>query len=181
MPEPPDLNSADLGKAIAGKVRKTSRGGRLIPLGEIWKGTGDDFTAWQQSEAAVGVDDIVLIKERGGEYLYSELHMTWSYAETAARAACGDLCYAIAQTVRSDSSTYPRPTPIEVFSESPFLFPKDLLDLAIQDIQCNPDYEDIRQVRASSGALYLFSSIHLSHAHAESLAEWLAVSHLQNP
>jgi hypothetical protein len=181
MAEPPDLDSIEPCEAIARKVREASRRGRLLPLGEAWQGKAEDFAAWKQSWAEADMGDIGLIRERGGDYLYSQRHMTRAYAETAARAACDDVCWVIAQTVRGDSRLYPRPTPIEAFENAPFLFSKDVLDRALRDIHAARDYADILLVKSSSGALYLFSSLHMTREHAESLAEWFSVGSLQNP
>jgi hypothetical protein len=181
MPESQDTNAAGVHNTITDRVRGASRAGRLLPLEIVWQGTAEDFVTWRQSPAKTVTDDVVLIRERGDAFLYSELFMTRSFAETAARAACKDICWAIAQTVRSDSQTYPRPTPLSAFREPPFIFPKETLDRALQDIPGNPEYADIRSVRSSDGAIFLFSSIHLNSVQAESLAEWLAVGHLRNP
>lgn len=181
MPEGQGIDANESRNAIAGRVREASRGGRLVRLESAWQGGEEDFAAWRQSQATAAMDDIVIIRERGQTFLYSELYMSRSFAETAARAGCKDICWAIAQTVRSDSQTYPRPTPLSVFCESPFLFPKDLLDRAMKDIPGNPEYADIRSVRSSDGSIFLFSSTHLDPARAELQAEWLAVGHLRNP
>ncbi len=42
-----------------------------------------------------------------------------------------------------------------------------------------PEYADIQAVRASNGALYLFSFLYLTKDHAESLAEWEAMGQFQ--
>lgn len=181
MPEKPDLNSAAQPEMIAGKVREASRRGRLLPLGEIWQATADEFAIWKTSQTAVDMSDIGLVRERSGDYLYSELHMTRAYAETAARAACDDVCWVIAQTVRGDSSLYPRPTAVGVFENPPFRFSKDILERALRDMRDAPDYSDIRCVTSSAGALYLYSSLYMDPEHAESLAEWFSVGSFQNP
>ena len=181
MPEEPDSNPAGLREALAGRVREASLGGQVLRLEQVWEGTADEFLAWRRSEPAAGMDDIALIQEGGEAFLYSELHMTRSYAESAARAGSQDICRAIVQTVRSESRTYPRPTPLTAFSEPPFMFSKGLLDRAVQEISGNPDYADIRLVHSSDGSVFLFSSAHMDAAHAESLAEWIAVGHLRNP
>jgi hypothetical protein len=166
---------------LAAQVWEASRDGRLLPLEMVWQGTEEEFIAWKQSGAAAGMDDILLIKERGAAYLFSEAHMTRSYAEAAARACSKDICWAIAQTVRSDSRTYPRPTPLSAFSEPPFLFSEESIDRAVRDISADAEYSDVRSVQSSDGSVFLFSSAHMDPAQAESLAEWLAVGHLKNP
>jgi len=178
MPDISESNSSETLDALAGKVREASRSGKVLPLHDVWKGNGEDFLEWKQSQT--GMDDIALMQENG-EFLYSEQHMTRAYAEGAARAVCKDKCYAIAQTVRGESRTYPRPTPLALFGEAPFLFSKDILDEAVKTMLSDPDYGDIRPIQASDGSRFLFSSVHMDPAHAESMAEWMAVGHMQNP
>jgi hypothetical protein len=55
------------------------------------------------------------------------------------------------------------------------------IDAAIERMQGDENYEDIRLARASNGDLFLFSLKHLSRAQAEAMAEWLAVGQQENP
>jgi hypothetical protein len=181
MPASPDFGPAGSWESFAAKVREASRCGKTLPLDEVWQGTEDEFLKLKQSQTGDNARDIELIREDGRAYLYSERHMTRPYAEAAARAGCKDVCYAIAQTVRGDSRTYPRPTELAVFCEAPFLFSEDMLDQAVKEILRDPQYADIRVVRSSDGSKFLFSSSHMDPVHAESLAEWIAVGHLRNP
>jgi len=181
MTDAKEPNAADLDSAIADQIREASRAGRLVRLESVWQRSEEEFAAWRESQAATTMADIAMIQERDEVFLYSELYMTRSFAAAAARAGCRDICWAIARTVRNDSQTYPRPTPLSAFGESPFFFPKDLLDRAMQEIPDDPQYADIRSIRSSDGSIFLFSSAHLDPARAESLAEWLAVGHARNP
>jgi hypothetical protein len=181
MTDAKEPNAADLDGAIADQIREASRAGRLVRLESVWQKSEEEFVAWRESQAAAAMADIAMIQERDEIFLYSELYMSKSFAAAAARAGCRDICWAIAQTVRSDSQTYPRPTPLSTFGESPFFFPKDLLDRAMQDIPDDPQYADIQSIRSSDGSIFLFSSAHLDSARAESLAEWLAVGHVRYP
>ena len=168
-------------EVLTAKVRRASHSGNVIRFGDEWPGTEDEFLRLTQTQTAKGFEDIRLVRDSGDTYLYSERHMTHSYAETAARARCEDIQHVIAETVRHDSLTYPRPTPAAVFTESPFLLSRQALTTAIETISRDAKYADIRLLRASDGSLFLFSSAHLDPAHAESLAEWIAVGHLENP
>ena len=181
MTDAKESNAADLDSATADQIREASRAGQLVRLESVWQRGEEEFAAWKESPAAASVADIAMIRERDEAFLYSELYMTGSFAAAAARAGCRDICWAIARTVRNDSQTYPRPTPLSAFGESPFFFPKDLLDRAMQDIPDDPQYVDIRSIQSSDGSIFLFSSAHLDPARAESLAEWLAVDHARNP
>jgi len=175
----PDFDTPNSLEILAEKVRDSSRNGKILRLDEVWPGTEAEFIEWRQAQASTG--DIVLMRQRERAILYSERHMTRAYAEAAACAACGDIRYAIAQTVRGESRTYPRPTPLALFGEAPFLFSKQILDEAVEAMLTDPDYGDIRRIQASDGSGFLFSSVHMNPAHAESLAEWMAVGHMRNP
>jgi hypothetical protein len=153
----------------------------VVRLDQVWGGTEDEFLKSIRTDAVLGFEDIALIRDFGRAYLYSERHMTGQYAEAAARAQCEDVRHVIAETVRADSVTYPRPTSVEAFTEPPFLLSRKALTAVIDGISGDPKYADIRPLRASDGSLFLFSSDHLDPAYAESLAEWIAVGSLKNP
>ncbi len=179
MTKRPDAN--DLPVALAAQVREATRKGRLLGLKEVWQGTQDEFRAWLKSHTDTAIEDIELVHEQGEAYCYSKLYMSESYARLAARALCKDVCRAVAETVRSDSQKYPRPTPLAVFSQPPFALGRDQIEGAVEEIFQDPRYADIRQVQCSDGSVFLFSSAYLDPEHAASLAEWFAVGHLQNP
>jgi len=176
-----DSNSEHSPGQLAVRVRQASREGKLVPLEEAGQGSEAEFLAWKRTQETSTVDDIVSICELGQVYLYSELHMTRSYAQMLARAGCRDIRRAIVQTVRDESAAYPRPTPMESFRKPPFSFSAEALQQACEAILGNPEYADIHQIRASNGSVFLFSSTYMDPAHAASLADWLAADHLRNP
>jgi hypothetical protein len=180
MPETPNTISEKL-EALAQEVRKASGRGHVIPFGELWKGTEEEFLALSASNEESAVLDIALIRHEDHGYFYSKSLMTRSYAKAAARGWSKNICLAIAETVREDSRVYPRPTPVEIFSEAPFRISKDSLSAAMEEITGDPRYSDIRLVCASDGSRYLFSSIYLDASQAKSIAEWTAVGLLENP
>jgi len=45
----------------------------------------------------------------------------------------------------------------------------------------DPGYDDIRQIRASTGALYLYSEQYLKGDLARSLVDWQEVGQYENP
>jgi hypothetical protein len=167
--------------ALAKKVRQASRAGKVLQCREVWQRTPAEFLGLSKAREEAGVQDVVLLQQDERMYFYSEQLMTRSYAEAAARVCGADTHLIIAETVRNDSRTYPRPTPIAVFREAPFLFSQDVISQAIEEMSGDPKYPDICLLCASDGSRFLFSANHLDPSHAESLAEWIAVGHLQNP
>ncbi len=103
-------------------------------------------------------------------------------------AAAGDartpgdpLLAQLAEAVRRDSSAYPRPTPVDAWRDAPFGLSDAGLDAALARLRADPACEDIREVAASDGSRFLYSSRHMSEAVAASRAEWIAVGQRQNP
>jgi len=176
MPEMSDSISIETLAALAQRVREACRAGKVVPRAELLQ-ENEDTPAWEKA----GIQDIALIHHGEREYFYSELLMTHSYAEMAARACNANACLVIAETVRDDSRIYARPTPIVIFRDAPFQIPQDSLSQALEDMRGDPRYSDVGSVWASDDSRFLFSSIYLYPAQAESLAEWAAVGRLQNP
>ncbi len=166
------MHSIEELETFAARVRRACSAGSVVAL-----------ESEQLAEAAHdgGFADIGFIRDSGRVYAYSDLHMTRRYAESAARAMSPDLLHAIAETVRSDSAVYPRPTPVAVFLEQPFLIAPERLNPAIAALAADPAFADIRQATASDGSVFLFSTNHMDAAQARSLAEWLAVTRFNNP
>lgn len=167
------------------RVREASRAGEVVRLDEA---RGGDASGAAASPAAVVTfaeseprTDLAIVREGQHAYLYSTRYMTPQYAATAARAAEGDVLRLIAEKVRADSAIYPRPTPIETFAERPFNLAIDQVTAACERMAADQAFDDIRQVAASDGTLFLFSARHLDQAYAASLAEWLAVGRSNNP
>jgi hypothetical protein len=158
--------------AIAAAVREASREGKLTPLSQVWTGPEDEFAP---------IEDIACIREGVNCYLYSSGLMTRQYAETVARIAAGDVGRLIAGAVRFDSSTYPRPTPVEVFLAPPYNMSSDQVAEALEQLPADPECADICRVTASDGSVFLYSTRHLQPEHARSLAERIAVRHYENP
>ena len=159
-------------ESFATRVREASSSGTLLPL---------DQEEMLELARRHGFDDINLIREGERMFAYSERHMTRRYAELAVRAGSADLLRAVAETVRSDSATYPRPTPVATFSEKPFRMSPEQINAALEALATDLLYRDIQLVSASDRSRFLFSSRHLDAAHAASLAEWLAVGRFTNP
>jgi hypothetical protein len=167
-------------QALAVQVRISSRNLQLVRLSEVWATSEEEYVEASGSNAMAGCEDILLIRDHGDVFVFSELSMTPRYAEAVARTQCDDKRHTIAETVRADSMTYPRPTPLSIFSESPFGLSTDAVLAAVQAFSDDPTFADIQQTSASDGTPFLFSAAHMDRTHARALAEWIAVESQQN-
>lgn len=124
-----------------------------------------------------------IVRNNGKEhiYLFSDKYITKNYAKMMILTEEKDLLKLIAETVRNESKTYPRPTDSRLFGKRPFNLTKDDFLQVYELLKRNDDYSDIEETRASNNALYLYSTKHMNHAHAKRLAEWIEVEAEQNP
>jgi hypothetical protein len=168
-------------EALADHVREKSRAGGLVRLDEACRGMAVEVACLTGSAVATTVRDLRVIREGAAEFLYSDRYMTSAYAEAAARAEAGDRLQMIAAAVRFDSATYPRPTPVETFQGPPYLLSDDDVNAAVERMQANAEFADIRPVLASDGRRFLYSLRHIGQSQAEAVAERLAVGQSENP
>lgn len=126
--------------------------------------------------------DIRLVtSSTGADYLYSETYITRSYAGILIRAAANDPCATIAATVRDESRIYPRPTPVELFREPIFNIEAGELDVHVARVLQREEYQDIKKIVASTGAVYLYSDLYLHPNQALAQVEWTEVGQDENP
>jgi hypothetical protein len=184
---PPSPEETERLNAVAEEVRRASQEARLLPLAELAAGFAPEEPerlgelVRLPAEEGIRPADLALVSEAGVEYLYSETYMTRQYADTAALVASGDPGRLIAETVRFDSATYPRPTPMATFAYEPYGLTADEVARAVGQISQDPQYTDIQTTMASDGARYLYSKAHLVKELADSLAEWDAVGQFNSP
>ena len=157
---------------------RTRLEGKLTPLGMV-EAEGVLLDGEQQEklvseiEADDSCEDIRVARTASGAiYLYSSLHMTDSYARILLRVEDGNPYQQIAVPVREHSKIYPRPTSLEELKDPAYgIDPERLMGL-LDDMRQMEQYGDIKLITASTGALYLYSDLHLSKAHAESIVDW---------
>lgn len=86
----------------------------------------------------------------------------------------------MAEEIRANSRDYPRPVPVELFEAQPFDLTPENIGRSLQAMAASPDYQDITFTTTSTGAVFLFSTLHLERGYAEFLAQ-RAESLIQNP
>lgn len=114
------------------------------------------------------------IKEIKGEkdiYFYSEDFMSTNYAMIAVLVDEKDMCRTISEMVRWNSKTYPCPTPIYYFNNSPYFYTDPQIERALSKIYKSEEYNDIKELTTGNNVRYLYSTIHMSDKYAKSLAE----------
>jgi hypothetical protein len=87
----------------------------------------------------------------------------------------------IAETVRQNSAVYPRPIPLDMFTQPPFELTRQEVLNDIQRMAAEEEYRDIMQTTTSVSGVFLYSTLHLDSEYASMLAEWLDVGQFENP
>jgi hypothetical protein len=77
----------------------------------------------------------------------------------------------MAEEVRANSRDYPRPVPVEFFEAPPFDLTPEKIEHALRVMATDPEYQDITFTPTSTGAVYLFSTLHLERGYAAFLAQ----------
>ena len=126
-------------------------------------------------------EDVVEIAGQKGCYYYSARSMSSNYAKLLMLVEEKDRCAMVAEVVRFECITYPRPYAVEMLAYAPFFMPKDEVDVAVAALKEAEGCEDILPVRASNDALYLYSSEHMTYGMAKGLCEWIEVEQFANP
>lgn len=114
--------------------------------------------------------DIASIQGKDDLYYYSNENMSDNYAMIAMLVTEDDLGRIIAEMVRWNAKTYPCATPLYYFRNSPYNYKEEDLDLALEIIMKDPNYEDIGEIITKNNRRYLYSSLHLSEKYARALA-----------
>ncbi|MDM3355383.1 YdhW family putative oxidoreductase system protein [Citrobacter sp. Cb004] len=125
--------------------------------------------------------DITCVQGAEEAYFYSTQTMTANYADMCVQVVENDICRAIAEAVRFDCRTYPRPYKVAMLTQPPYRFESQQIAAALTAMETHPDYADIRTVESSNAEPYLFSERFMSYGKAYGLCEWLEVEQYQNP
>lgn len=125
--------------------------------------------------------DITCVQGAEEAYFYSTQTMTANYADMCVQVVENDICRAIAEAVRFDCRTYPRPYKVAMLTQPPYRFESQQIAAALTAMETHPDYADIRTVESSNAKPYLFSERFMSYGKAYGLCEWLEVEQYQNP
>ena len=174
-------------------IRQSSEAGHLIAESEILRRVADQplFNS-QPGDPAKEARNIIqkvvdgsgdiqeLTAQDGSRRYYSSLFLTKAYAMILLQKE-GDLLRLIAETVRENSSVYPRPVPLDIFTQPPFdLTHQEVLN-DLERMGAEEEYQDILPTTTSASRVFLYSTLYLEPEHASMLAEWLDVGQFNNP
>jgi hypothetical protein len=180
-------------RAIAGMIRKESEAGQLISGSEIFRRMADPhlFEA-PAADPGEGIGNILrkgveenediheLAFEDGSRRYYSSHFMTETYARILLQKQ-GDPLRLIAETVRENSAAYPRPVPLDIFTQPPFDLTRQEVLNHLERMAAEEQYRDILPTTTSASSVFLYSTLHLEPDYASMLAEWLDVGRFNNP
>lgn len=180
------VEEPSLDLVLADHIRLSSKNGKLVNCSCF---LDDPFSVPQEELDAVlenilsdaAYKDIIELKGEKTHYYYSSEKMSGNFAQMLFLLEEKDTCTTIAETVRFESKTYPRPYQVKMLQLSPYHFNEEQIEAALKVMRQRPECEDIQEVRASNNALYLFSSAFMSAGHARGLCEWLEVEQYENP
>ena len=179
--------------AVAGVIRQSSEAGQLISESEILHRLIDQHLLTSQAadpekeaesivrEAVHGSEDLHgLASQDGSRHYYSSLLMTESYAGILHQKQSNHL-QLIAEIVRQNSAIYPRPVPLDMFTQPPFELNRQEVLNDLERMAAEEEYRDIVQATTSASRVFLYSTLHLDPGYASMLAEWLDVGQFDNP
>ena len=134
----------------------------------------------EPAELEVDCENVVALVGATSYYLYDRSIMTDAYAHWAFLAAEDDDLVTFVDCVREESRVYPRPMPVDTLRNEPFGFTEERIMDTWEAVRASGEYPDIKQVAASNGDVYFFSTKFLTRVHAQALAEWSSVERLRN-
>ncbi len=177
--------------AVAMTVRQWSKAGRLISELELCR----QVAARQQPPFADRNSSLQCaitqtLQQQGDlhklcayddtRYYYSSNEMTQGYASMLLKKM-SDPARLLADVIRENSASYPRPVPLEMFTQPPFDLSREQVLDCLERMTGEEEYRDIASATTSASIVFLYSTLHMEAEHASMLAEWFDVGQLDNP
>ena len=174
-------------------IRKGSEEGELVAEDELLSSAVEQNLlnskpAGHAKEVKKAISSIIkknkdlhaLKAQDGSRRFFSSLFITDAYAGILLQKE-GDPLRLIAEIVRQNSKIYPRPVPLDLFTQPPF----DLGDQEVKDyikrMTADKTYRDISLIATSTSREFLYSTLYLEPDHASMLAQWFDVGRSENP
>ena len=180
-------------RAIAAMIRQSSEASQLVAEAEILRRMADQhFLTSPATDPAEEAGNILkkvvdgsedlheLAAQDGSRRYYSSHFMTEAYAMILLQKQ-GDHLRLIAETVRENSAVYPRPVPLDIFTQPPFDLTRQEVLNHLERMAAEDEYRDIVPTTTTASRVFLYSTLHLEPEYASMLAEWLDVDQFNNP
>ena len=193
MVETKRMKEEEAGKSMAAMIRQASEAGQLIAEPEILRRVAEQHlltspTAEPAEEGGNILKKIVdssedvheLVAQDCSRQYYSSQFMTQAYALILLQKQ-GDPLRLIAEIVRQNSELYPRPVPLDLFTQPPFGLSHQQVLNDLERMAAEEEYRDIVPTTTSGSRVFLYSTLHLEPEHASMLAEWIDVGQPNNP
>ena len=160
-------------EALAEKIRSRTKDLHLVTAHAVLLSEDSEFPGTlEMLSRDEAFKDIVSIAGQKDTYYYSEATMTSQYANIVVLIEEKDYLYTVAKMVRYHAETYPAPTAERYFTDPPYNFAKPHMERVRRTLQNDPRYEDIKEITAENGKIYLYSTKHMSEIYARSLVEY---------
>ncbi len=189
----PAISDEAAEQAFAAMIRKGSEEGKLVAEDELLASAVErdllnSKPAGHAKEVKKALNSLIkknkdlraLKAQDGSRRFFSSLLITEAYAGILLQKE-GDPLRLIAEIVRQNSKIYPRPVPLDLFTQPPF----DLGDQEVRDyikkMTSDKAYRDISLTATSTSREFLYSSLYLEPDHASMLAQWFDVGRADNP
>ena len=179
----------DPSQSLASLIRQKSRAGRLITDDAILHLLreqkdrplqAEEFGSLLRNTMEQNGDLNELVSADGSRHYYSSKFMTSAYASLLLRKQ-GNPLLLMAQIIRQHSAEYPRPVPLDLFTQTPFNFSREEVQGILERMTAREEFRDIAQTTTSAFRVFLYSTRYLEPAHASMLAEWLDTGQSENP
>ena len=157
-------------EAIANKIRGNTRMSQITPLASlvVEEENASEILAKMAEDEAFS--DIVNEKGQKDTYYYSNNRMTPQYANIAILVEEENHVYTVAKMTRYHCKLHPAPTPERYFLSHPYYYSKELMDQVREVLKNDSEYADIKEVNASNGKLYFYSTEHMTERYARGLS-----------
>jgi hypothetical protein len=175
-------DAAELAQAAVEAVREASRETRLVSRDDVLavlfeRGFQEYIEEAPETDAEArlaailsGQPGIAAFASLSGRTVYHAPDLlSRTYARILDRK--GSPLALMAEEIRTNSRDYPRPVPLGLFEAPPFDLRPEEIEAVLRAMAASPEYQDITFTTTSTGAVYLFSTLHLERGYAVFLAQ----------
>ena len=165
-----------LWSATSDKIRQAAKNGKFVRLSELCTEFELDrevmLAVIAEMKAQEGYDDLYCYEGTKEIYYYVYPKIAHNYVRNCALAESDDIERIVAEVVRYESKTYPRPTCTEAFGRFPYRYTSHQVKVALERMLPNAEYADLKTYTSKvQQKLYIYSTQYLDVKRAEFLAD----------